>query len=183
MYCGNFPHSWVLLGIHTIFEKIPSAFPSPYLRCCCVQIKIIPITHFRLGEQFHWGLWNIWSSKTSRIMWDLKLNAHARYQLSSASLSQSVPHLSPNLHFWTVPKVQCNSLFWEQSLRLWYEEPWRLTELSHMVGTGHEVADPNDSCSFLSILYAMKAFSLIKSLHLLPMTNHHCQKYFQYFIT
>lgn len=181
MYCGNVSHWWVLLEIHTIFKKIPSAFLSPYLRCCCVQIKIIPIAHFRLGEQLHWGLWNIWSSKTSRIMetWSSTLMPDT----NSTGLSQSVPHLSPNLHFWTVPKVQCNSLFWEQSLRLWYEEPWRLVEPSHVVETVHEVVDPNDGCSFLSILSAMKAFSLIKSLHLLPMTNHHCQKVFQYFMT
>lgn len=44
--------------------------------------------------------------------------------------------------------------------------------------TVREEGDLNDGCSTLSIPPAMKPFSPIKSLYLLPKTNHHHQKDF-----
>ena len=78
------------LEMHTRSEKMPSAFPSAYLSCSPIQIRITSTAHLRLGQQFQWELRRVWSSKTSRITWDLKL----MLDTSSVSLSWSVPCLN-----------------------------------------------------------------------------------------
>lgn len=163
---GNIPQ-WQFWGF-TQDEKMPLAFPSPYL-ISPAQIRITPTAHLRLREQFQWGLWSIWSSKTSRITWDLQLMPD----------TSSVTCLRQNLQFWMIPKVQLQQSFLRaEQLAL----VWRATKTGRVFFYGknsiHKEGDLTEGWGSLSIPPATRPFSPTKILCLLPMTKHHCQKDF-----